>query len=95
MVRWKEEFLMPEIVEVGDGKITLPEKIMDEGNLEEGDLLDVGGGGIFAMKVDKKKEIENTFRLMGKKTDFTDTEEVVDYVRKIRSEVFEEWEESF
>lgn len=94
----KEEIEMSEIVKVGKkGQITLPKRIREKEGLKEGELLeikDMGEGGIFAVKVDKKREIETAFRLMGKETDFTDSEEVVDYVREVRSEVFEEWKES-
>lgn len=89
---------MTEIVKVGKkGQITLPKEIRDEENLEEGELLevkDMGEEGIFISKVNKKGEIETAFRLLGKETDFSNKEEVVDYCRKVRSEVFDEWKES-
>lgn len=89
---------MTEIVKVGKkGQITLPKKIRDKEDLDEGELLeikDMGEGGIFISKVDKKREVETAFRLLGKETDFSDTEDVVDYCRKVRSEVIDEWKES-
>lgn len=89
---------MSEIVKVGKkGQVTLPKEIRDREDLKEGELLeikDMGEGAIFITKVDKKREVETAFRLLGKETDFSDKGEVVDYCRKVRSEVFGEWSES-
>ncbi|KXB03439.1 hypothetical protein AKJ47_02225 [candidate division MSBL1 archaeon SCGC-AAA261G05] len=88
---------MSEVVKVGKkGQITLPKEIREKEGLKKGQLLEVkevGGGSIFLTSIDRKKEADAALRLLGKNVKMTD-KEVVEYCRKIREEVFQEWSES-
>lgn len=89
---------MSEVVKIGKkGQITLPKKIREKEELEKGQMLevkDLGEGTIFLTSVDRKKEAEAAFRLLGGEIDLSDKEGIVEYCREIRSEVFQEWSES-
>lgn len=89
---------MAEVVKIGEkGQITLPKRMREKGGLEKGQSLEVkylGEGAFFLTSVDRKREAEIAFRLLGKRLDFSNKSEVIEYCRKIRREVFEEWSES-
>lgn len=87
---------MTDVVKVGEkGQITIPKKIREKEGLKKGESLevkDLGEGTILLTNVDKKKEAEIAFKLLGKEVDFSDKEEVTEYCKKIRKDVYEEWE---
>jgi len=84
-----------EIVKVGEkGQITIPVEIRKTGDLRKGDLVEVVSledNSIFITKLDRKRELIMSMKLLGKALEekgYKTTERIVRLCKEVRKDVY-------